>query len=104
MWLYNVIDIPLGCHVVSWINTMGDHVLWAMAPHTITPAVVSGVSLQSKDRIEAFSPAFLHANTIASIAEIETGFAAKDDMVPFRFSPVSSCVAPLQTEASLDGR
>ncbi|GFU90885.1 uncharacterized protein TNCV_4922181 [Trichonephila clavipes] len=37
-------------------------------------------------------------NTIVITAEIESGFVAKDDLVPFRCSPLSSCVAPLQTE------
>ncbi|GFU74108.1 uncharacterized protein TNCV_1642321 [Trichonephila clavipes] len=42
----------------------------------------------------------LRTNTIAITAEIESGFVTKDDLVPFRCSPVSSCAAPLQTEAS----
>ncbi|GFU98788.1 hypothetical protein TNCV_1215041 [Trichonephila clavipes] len=33
-------------------------------------------------------------------AEIESGFVAKDRLVPFHCSPVSSFAAPLQTEAS----
>ncbi|GFX99119.1 uncharacterized protein TNCV_2493001 [Trichonephila clavipes] len=37
---------------------------------------------------------------IVITAEIESGFVAKYDLVPFRCSPVSSCAAPLQTEAS----
>ncbi|GFX10715.1 hypothetical protein TNCV_147571 [Trichonephila clavipes] len=36
-------------------------------------------------------------------AEIESGFIAKDDLVPFRCSSVSSCVAPLQKEALMGG-
>ncbi|GFW81611.1 hypothetical protein TNCV_2882881 [Trichonephila clavipes] len=40
-----------------------------------------------------------HTNTIVITAEIESGFVAKDDLVPFHCSPVSSCVAPLQAEA-----
>ncbi|GFX00169.1 hypothetical protein TNCV_296581 [Trichonephila clavipes] len=40
-------------------------------------------------------------NTIVITAQIESGFVAKDDLAPFHFSPVSSCVAPLQTEASM---
>ncbi|GFX81559.1 histone acetyltransferase p300 [Trichonephila clavipes] len=32
-----------------------------------------------------------HTNTIVIIAEIESIFVAKDDLVPFRCSPVSSC-------------
>ncbi|GFS79702.1 uncharacterized protein TNCV_4241511 [Trichonephila clavipes] len=40
-----------------------------------------------------------HTNSIVTTAEIESGFVDKDDLVPFRCTPVSSCVAPLQTEA-----
>ncbi|GFW77722.1 hypothetical protein TNCV_134131 [Trichonephila clavipes] len=35
---------------------------------------------------------------------MESGFVAKDDLVPFRCSPVSSCAAPLVTEAWMGGR
>ncbi|GFT89863.1 hypothetical protein TNCV_1665961 [Trichonephila clavipes] len=35
--------------------------------------------------------------------EIESGFVAKDNQVPFRCSPVSSCVPPLQTVESKGG-
>ncbi|GFV49231.1 hypothetical protein TNCV_237651 [Trichonephila clavipes] len=42
-------------------------------------------------------------NTIVITAEIESGFVAKEDLVPFHCSPVSSCVAPLQTEARMGG-
>ncbi|GFX57205.1 uncharacterized protein TNCV_2964841 [Trichonephila clavipes] len=57
------------------------------------------VSLEnkSKGRIEAFTTGSPHTNTIAINYEIESGFVAKDDLVPFRYSPVSSCVLPLQT-------
>ncbi|GFT78080.1 uncharacterized protein TNCV_2820761 [Trichonephila clavipes] len=43
-------------------------------------------------------------NTIVNTAEIEPGFITKDDLVPFLCSPVSSCAAPFQTEASMGGR
>ncbi|GFX30646.1 hypothetical protein TNCV_4861701 [Trichonephila clavipes] len=43
-------------------------------------------------------------NTIVITAETESGFVAKDDLVPFRCIPVSLCAAPLQTEASMGGR
>ncbi|GFU68278.1 hypothetical protein TNCV_834051 [Trichonephila clavipes] len=36
----DVMNIPLGCNVVPLINTRSDHVLYAMVPHIITPAVV----------------------------------------------------------------
>ncbi|GFX74404.1 uncharacterized protein TNCV_3453521 [Trichonephila clavipes] len=35
-------------------------------------------------------------------AEIDSGFIAKDDLVPFRCSPISSCATPLHTEASME--
>ncbi|GFS61647.1 hypothetical protein TNCV_4312981 [Trichonephila clavipes] len=44
-----------------------------------------------------------HTNTIVITAEIESGFVAKDGLVPFHCSPDSSCAAPLQTEASMSG-
>ncbi|GFY00420.1 uncharacterized protein TNCV_1664591 [Trichonephila clavipes] len=54
--------------------------------------------------IEAFTTSSPHTNTIVVTAEIESGFVAKDDLVPFRCSPVSSGAAPLQTETSMGGR
>ncbi|GFU78617.1 uncharacterized protein TNCV_2302281 [Trichonephila clavipes] len=38
----------------------------------------------SKGRIEAFTTGSSHTNTIVIAAEIESGFVAKDDLVPFR--------------------
>ncbi|GFS71278.1 DUF4371 domain-containing protein [Trichonephila clavipes] len=70
----------------------------AMAPHTITPAV------GSKGRIEAFTTGSPHTNMTVIIAEIESGFVAKDGLVPFRCSPVSLCTAPLQMEALMGVR
>ncbi|GFW35881.1 hypothetical protein TNCV_1927121 [Trichonephila clavipes] len=55
----------------------------------------------NKSRIEAFTAGFPHTNTILTTAEIESGLVAKDDLVPFRCSPVSLCAAPLQTETSM---
>ncbi|GFV97928.1 e3 ubiquitin-protein ligase RNF13 [Trichonephila clavipes] len=74
-----------------------------MAPHTITPAV-GAVCRCKVDRIEAFTTGSPHTNTIVITVEIESGFVAKDDLVPFKYSPVSSCAAPLQTEASMGSR
>ncbi|GFT39366.1 hypothetical protein TNCV_2422731 [Trichonephila clavipes] len=45
-----------------------------------------------------------HTDTIAVSAEIESGFAAKDDLVPFHCRPVFSFAAPLQTEELIGGR
>ncbi|GFW71108.1 uncharacterized protein TNCV_91511 [Trichonephila clavipes] len=72
-----------------------------MALYTITPAVGAMCRCKAKaglrgcDRVG--SP---HTNTIVITVEIEFGFVTKDNLVPFRCSSVSSCVAPLQTEAS----
>ncbi|GFX40494.1 hypothetical protein TNCV_2372781 [Trichonephila clavipes] len=63
-----------------------------MAPHIITPAVGAAFTTRSP-----------HTNTIVTTAEIEPGFVAKDDLFPFRCSPVSSRVAPLLMEASRVG-
>ncbi|GFX88523.1 hypothetical protein TNCV_2279911 [Trichonephila clavipes] len=52
----------------------------------------------------------LHTITPAEEAEMErergreSGFVPKDDQVSCRCSLVSTCVAPLQTEASMGGR
>ncbi|GFT86541.1 hypothetical protein TNCV_1053931 [Trichonephila clavipes] len=57
-----------------------------------------------KGRNEVFTPESPHTNTIVITAEIESEFVAKDDQAPFRCSPVSSCLAPIQTLASICGR
>ncbi|GFX05722.1 hypothetical protein TNCV_3198391 [Trichonephila clavipes] len=76
-----------------------------MTPHTITPAVrAMCLGKQNKGRIEVFTTGSPHTNTIVITAEIESGFVVRDDMVPFCCSPVSSCVAPFQTETSMGGR
>ncbi|GFY29479.1 uncharacterized protein TNCV_2626501 [Trichonephila clavipes] len=59
-----------------------------MAPHTITPAARAVCCCKAKAVLTTGSP------TIVINAEIESGFVAKDDLVPFRCSPVSSCAAP----------
>ncbi|GFT97135.1 hypothetical protein TNCV_3858011 [Trichonephila clavipes] len=53
----------------------------------------------NKGRIEACPTGSPHTNTIVISAEIESGFVAKDDLVP-----VSSYVEALQTESSMCGR
>ncbi|GFW33812.1 hypothetical protein TNCV_3588981 [Trichonephila clavipes] len=86
-----------------------------MTPHTIPPAV--GVVCRCKAKAELRrSPRVPHTNTIVITAEIESGFSlslslslsrarvAYDDLVPFHCNPVSVCVAPLQTEASMSRR
>ncbi|GFU92035.1 uncharacterized protein TNCV_1665201 [Trichonephila clavipes] len=45
-----------------------------------------------------------HTNTIVITTEIRSGFIAKDVLVSFHRSPLSSCAAPLQTEASMGRR
>ncbi|GFX29831.1 hypothetical protein TNCV_4749601 [Trichonephila clavipes] len=61
-------------------------------------------TLTVKVRIETFTTESTNANTIVITAEIESGFVTKVDLVPYRYSPVSSCVTPLQTEVSMGGR
>ncbi|GFV82029.1 hypothetical protein TNCV_3152271 [Trichonephila clavipes] len=58
----------------------------------------------NKGSIEAFTTGFRYTETIVITAEIESGYVAKDDQVPFRCSQASSCTAPLQTEAPMVGR
>ncbi|GFW63641.1 hypothetical protein TNCV_4329291 [Trichonephila clavipes] len=77
--------------MVPRITTRGVRVL-ALAAHTIASAVVV-VAVKAKAGLRR-SP---HTNTIVITAEIESGLVAKDDLVPFHCSAVSSCVAPLQT-------
>ncbi|GFV36932.1 hypothetical protein TNCV_1940181 [Trichonephila clavipes] len=43
-----------------------------------------------------------HTNTAVITAEIESGFVAKDDLIPFHCSLISSCVTPLQMEVLID--
>ncbi|GFT68548.1 uncharacterized protein TNCV_248631 [Trichonephila clavipes] len=74
-----------------------------MAPHTITPAVGAVCRCKAKAGLR-HSPQCLHTRTIFITAEIESTFVTKDDLVPFRCRPVSSCAAPLQTDASMGGR
>ncbi|GFV87766.1 hypothetical protein TNCV_780481 [Trichonephila clavipes] len=58
----------------------------------------------SKDRTEAFTTGSPHTNTSVITAEIESGFFVKNDLVSFLCSQISSCVAPLQAEASMGRR
>ncbi|GFW67598.1 uncharacterized protein TNCV_3392691 [Trichonephila clavipes] len=88
--LQDVMDIPLGYHVVKRINNRGDRVLKAMAPHVITPAVGAVCRCKAKAGLRR-SPRGLHTRTRFVItAEIESGFVAKDHLVPFHCSPVHS--------------
>ncbi|GFX80792.1 uncharacterized protein TNCV_4695031 [Trichonephila clavipes] len=75
-----------------------------MAIHTITPYVGEVCRCKAKTGLGAFTTGFPHTNTIIITAEIESGFDAKDALVPFRCSPVSSCAATLQTKALMSGR
>ncbi|GFS99288.1 hypothetical protein TNCV_1601061 [Trichonephila clavipes] len=59
-----------------------------MVPHTITPAV-GAVCRCKANRIVAFTLGSRQINTIVIIAEIESAFVTKDDLVPFRCSPGS---------------
>ncbi|GFV26759.1 uncharacterized protein TNCV_2098941 [Trichonephila clavipes] len=66
-----------------------------MSPHTITPAVGAMYCCKANAGLRRFTTGSPHTNTIVITAEIEYGFVGKDDLVPFRCSPVFSCVAPL---------
>ncbi|GFX24053.1 e3 ubiquitin-protein ligase RNF13 [Trichonephila clavipes] len=68
-----------------------------MAPHTIILAVGAVCRCKAKAGMR-------RSHTIVITVEIECGFVAKVDLVPFRCSPVSSCATPLQTEASRKAR
>ncbi|GFX02382.1 hypothetical protein TNCV_2285491 [Trichonephila clavipes] len=83
------------------INTRGDRVLKAMAPHTITPAVGAVCHGKAKAGLRR-SPRGLHTRTRLS-SLLRLNLVPGDNLVPFRCSPVSSCAAPLQTEASMGG-
>ncbi|GFU94100.1 hypothetical protein TNCV_5119241 [Trichonephila clavipes] len=51
MWLQDVRDIPLGCHVMLQINTRDDSVLLEMTPHTFTSAVGAVCRCKAKARL-----------------------------------------------------
>ncbi|GFU87877.1 hypothetical protein TNCV_964331 [Trichonephila clavipes] len=73
-----------------------------MTPHIITPAVGVVCSCKAK----AFTTGPPYPNTLVITAHIESNsskFVAEDDLVPFCCSLIPSCVAGLQTEASVEG-
>ncbi|GFX23834.1 uncharacterized protein TNCV_1788651 [Trichonephila clavipes] len=69
-----------------------------MTPQTITSAVRAVCRCKAKAGLRCSPRESPHTNTIAVTAETESGFVAKDDLAPFRCSPISSSVALLQTE------
>ncbi|GFV30344.1 uncharacterized protein TNCV_98191 [Trichonephila clavipes] len=69
-------------------------------PPFIAP-MVAQMPMVSCQGIEAFTTGSPHTNTIVITAEIKYGFVAKYELVSFRCNPVSSCVEPFQTEASM---
>ncbi|GFY18774.1 uncharacterized protein TNCV_2399941 [Trichonephila clavipes] len=73
-----------------------------MGPHTITPALGAVCHCKAKAGLRRSSRG-PYMTTIIITAEVESVFIAEDDLVTFRRSLVSSCVAPLQTDASMDG-
>ncbi|GFU96126.1 hypothetical protein TNCV_3676021 [Trichonephila clavipes] len=82
--------------MVPRINTRGDRVLSVMAPHTITPAVGAVCRCKAKAGLRS-SHRGLHTRTrLSSLPRFNLG-----SLVLFRCSPVSSCAALLQTEASM---
>ncbi|GFT03023.1 uncharacterized protein TNCV_1361121 [Trichonephila clavipes] len=75
-----------------------------MAPHTITPAEGAVCHCKAKAGLRR-SQQGLHTRTrLSSLLRLNLNSLFKDDLVPFRCSPVSSCVVPLQMEASMGGR
>ncbi|GFT97443.1 hypothetical protein TNCV_1628701 [Trichonephila clavipes] len=75
-----------------------------MAPHTITPAVGAVYSCKAKAGLRR-SPQGLHTHEHdCHHLRLNLDSSLKDDLVPFRCSPVFSCAAPLQTEVSMSGR
>ncbi|GFW42890.1 uncharacterized protein TNCV_734231 [Trichonephila clavipes] len=66
----------------------------------VTPVIKARMR---KGRIEAFTTGSPHTNTIVITAEIGSGFVTRYDLAPFRCNLVSTCAAPLQTEASMGG-
>ncbi|GFY08806.1 hypothetical protein TNCV_4659991 [Trichonephila clavipes] len=76
-----------------------------MASYTITPAVGVVCRCKAKAGLRR-SPRGLHTRArLSSLLRLNLDLCvAKDDLVPFRSRPVSSCAAPLQTEASMGGR
>ncbi|GFV39613.1 hypothetical protein TNCV_5061221 [Trichonephila clavipes] len=86
--------------MVPRINTLDDYRQWNSIPsHQLREKCVA--VKQSQDwGAHHGAP---QTNTIVITAEIESGFVAKDVLVQFRCSQVSSCVAPFQMEASMGG-
>ncbi|GFU92416.1 putative transposable element [Trichonephila clavipes] len=90
--------------MVPRINTKGDRYIVGndIPYHYISCG--SDVSLKSDMYIiEAFTTRSPHTNTIVITAEIESRFVTKFDLVPYLCTSVSSCAAPLRTEASMGG-
>ncbi|GFW75295.1 hypothetical protein TNCV_4189501 [Trichonephila clavipes] len=63
--------------MVSWINTKGDRVLYAMAPHTITPAVGALCHCKAKAELRRSPRGPSRTSTIVLTAEIKSGFARR---------------------------
>ncbi|GFX99521.1 e3 ubiquitin-protein ligase RNF13 [Trichonephila clavipes] len=75
-----------------------------MAPHTITSVVGAVFRCKAKRGLMRL-PRVLHIRTrLSSLLRLNVDSrAAKDDLVPFRYRPVSSCAAPLQAKMSTGG-
>ncbi|GFW93517.1 transposable element Tcb1 transposase [Trichonephila clavipes] len=69
-----------------------------MSPYIITPAEGAVHRCKAKAELRC-SP---HTNTIVTTAQIESRLVTEDDLFSFRCNPLSSCVAPLPTEVSVD--
>ncbi|GFX49684.1 hypothetical protein TNCV_1637221 [Trichonephila clavipes] len=93
MWCHgSILGVTVYCR--QW-HPVTSHELWER---------FVAVKQNKKKRFEEFITGSLPTSTIVITAEIEYGFLAKDDLVPFHCSPVSSCVTPHQTKSSMGGR
>ncbi|GFW83219.1 hypothetical protein TNCV_2508591 [Trichonephila clavipes] len=102
---------PKSCYLghtagLSWRHgsILCDRVLKAMTPHTITSAVGMVCPCKAKAGLRR-SPLGFHTRTrLSSLLRLNLDSrVAKDNLAPFHSSPVSSCAAPLQTEALMGG-
>ena len=73
-----------------------------MEPHTVIP-VVRAVSLYTeKAGLRPYHRSFTHVDDCNHYSE-KSEFVSEGDPVPVSFSPIHSCAAFLQTEATVTG-
>ncbi|GFU92175.1 hypothetical protein TNCV_2530341 [Trichonephila clavipes] len=90
--------------MVPQINTRGDLVLQGMAPHTIPPAGRVVCHCEAKIGLRRLPRGFRTRTRLSSLLRLNLDSSLKKTWFIFRCNPVSSCVVPLQTEASMGGR